>query len=130
MLRSKPIKKSLGKQVKPNELIEKATFNLNNTQSAKYGFSPEQIEKKSLDPKNGQVFRETYDFSRFWRIKEAQGRSEKYAKNLDVQKKRRLRDPLDVGEEVLVLAEWLKKKDATKAQQKTDCTLTGIEFLL
>ena len=46
LLRSKPIKKSHGKQVKPNELIEKATFNLNNTQSAKYGFSPEQIEKK------------------------------------------------------------------------------------
>ena len=107
------MKKSLGKQVKPNELIKKATFNLNNTRSAKYGFSPEQIEDKSLDPKDGQEFKEAYDFSRLWRIKEARGRSERYAKNLDAQKKRRLRDPLDVGEKVLVLAERLKKKDAS-----------------
>ena len=51
LLRNKRIKKSLGKQVKSNKLIKKATFNLNNTCSIKYGFSPEQIEEKSLDPK-------------------------------------------------------------------------------
>ena len=42
----------------------------------KYGFSPEQIEEKSLDPKEGKKFRETYDFSRLRRIKEVPGRSE------------------------------------------------------
>ena len=47
LLRSKRIKKSLGKRVKPNKLIKKATFNLNNTRSVKYGFSPDQIEKKA-----------------------------------------------------------------------------------
>ena len=51
-----------------------------------------------------------------------------------LEKKRRLRDPLDVGEKVLVLAERLKKKTlqagCTKAQQETDRTLTEIEFLL
>ena len=88
LLRSKRIKKSLGKRVKPNELIKKATFNLNNTQSAKYGFSSEQIEEKSLGPKDGQEFTETYDFSRLWRIKEAQGRSKRCARNLDAQKKK------------------------------------------
>ena len=86
LLGSKHIKKSLGKRVKPNKLIKKATFNLNNTRSVKYGFSPEQIEEKSLDSKEGQKFRKTYDFSRLWGIKEAQGRSERYAKNLDAQK--------------------------------------------
>ena len=64
MVRSKCIKKSLGKRVQPNELIQKATSNLNNTRSAKYGFSPEEIEGKSFDPKEGQQFRETYNFSR------------------------------------------------------------------
>ena len=39
-------------------------------------------------------------------------RSEKYAENLDAWKKRRLRNPLEIGEKVLVLAERLKKKDA------------------
>ena len=112
LLRSKRIKKLLGKRVKRNELIKKATCNLNNTHCVKYSFSPEQIEEKCLDPKEGQKFRETYDFSKLCRIKEAQGRSERYAKNLDARKKRRLRDPLDIGEKVLVLSKRLKKKDA------------------
>ena len=34
--------------------------------------------------------RETYDFSKLWRIKEAQGRSERYAKNLDTEKKKKV----------------------------------------
>ena len=46
----------------------------------------EQIEEKSLDPELGQQFKETYDFSRLWRIKEAQGRSERYTKSLDARK--------------------------------------------
>ena len=90
LLRSKRIKKSLGKQVKPNELIKRATFNLNNTRSVKYGFSPEHIQEKSLDAKEGQKFRKTYDFNRLWRIKEAQGRSERYAKNLNTEKKKKV----------------------------------------
>ena len=47
LLRSKRIKKLLGKRVIPNKLIKKASFNLNNTRSVKYGFSPDQIEKKA-----------------------------------------------------------------------------------
>lgn len=29
-----------------------------------------------------------------------------------IKKKRKLRDPLDIGEKALVIAKWLKKKDA------------------
>ena len=39
LLRSKRIKKLACKCVKPNELFKKVTYNLNNTRSAKYGFS-------------------------------------------------------------------------------------------
>ena len=74
LFRSKRVQKSFSKRIKPNELIKTATFNLNNTRSAKYGFSPAQIEEKSLSPERGQQFKETYDFSRLWRIKEVQGR--------------------------------------------------------
>ena len=112
LLRSKRIQKSFKKRVKPNELIKKATFNLNNIRSPKYGFSPEQKENKSLDPEKGKQFKDTCDFSTLWRVKEVQDRSVRYAKNLDARKKHRLRDPLDIGEKVLVLAERLKKKDA------------------
>ena len=44
LLRSKRMEKFKGKLIKPNELIKKATYNLNNTRSAKYGYSPQQIE--------------------------------------------------------------------------------------
>ena len=40
LLRSKRMEKFKGKLIKPNELIKKATFNLNNTRSTKYGYSP------------------------------------------------------------------------------------------
>ena len=36
--RNKRMEKFKGKRIKPNELIKKATFNLNNTRSAKYGY--------------------------------------------------------------------------------------------
>ena len=39
LLRSKHVQKSFSKQIKPNELIKKATFNLNNTRSARYDLS-------------------------------------------------------------------------------------------
>ena len=49
LLRSKRIQKFKGKCTKANEL-KKATFSLNNQRSAKYGYSPEQIEEQALDP--------------------------------------------------------------------------------
>ena len=51
LLRSKRMEKFKEKRIKPNELIRKATFNSNNTRSAKYGYSPQQIEEQALDPK-------------------------------------------------------------------------------
>ena len=40
LLRSKRMENFKGKRIKPNELIKKAMFNLNNTRSTKYGYSP------------------------------------------------------------------------------------------
>ena len=70
-----------------------------------------------------------------WRVKEAQDRSVRYAKNLDARKKkRRLCNSLDIGEKVLVLAEKLKKNDATgrlyKSTTENRTFLTETEFLL
>ena len=62
LLRSKRIEKYNKKRIKPNDLIRKATFNLNNVKSVKYGFSPEQIEEKSLNKETGEEFTEIYDF--------------------------------------------------------------------
>ena len=53
-------------------------------------------------------------------------------KSLAIEKKRRLRDPLDTAEQVLILTERLKKKvpqaGFMKAQQKVNRTLTEAEF--
>ena len=68
LLRSKCTKKFKGKWTKPNELIKKATFNLNNTRSAKYGYSPQQIEEQVLDPKTGKCFQEVYDFDHLIKV--------------------------------------------------------------
>ena len=56
LFRCKRIEKFKGKRIKPNELIKKGTFNLNKTRSAKYRYSPEQVEEQRLDPEAGKYF--------------------------------------------------------------------------
>ena len=51
-----------GKRIKPNQLIKKVTLNLYNTRSAKYGYSPEQIDEQALNSDTGKYFQEVYDF--------------------------------------------------------------------
>ena len=59
---------------------------MNETISTKYGFAPETIEKRSLNPKDGKYFQEIYDFVRLRKIENNQMRNEKYEK-LDRRKK-------------------------------------------
>ena len=88
-------------------MIKKATFNLNNARSAKYGYSPDQIEEQSVDPNTGKYFQEVYDFHRLIKVKENRDRTEKFDTKVD-RRKKWLRDPLEIGEKVLVLAERLR----------------------
>ena len=85
-------------------MIKKATQNMNKTISASYGLAPETIEKKSLDPKDGDYFRKVYDFMRLKKVENNKGRNKKYNQKIDRQK-RALRSPLNLEEKVLVLAE-------------------------
>ena len=106
LLRSKRIEKFKGKRIRPNEVIIKATFNLNNTKSPKYGYSPEQIEEQALDLNTGKYFQEVYDFHHLIKVKENRDWTEKFDAKDDIRKKH-LRNPLEAGEKVLVLAEHL-----------------------
>ena len=85
-------------------------FNLNNTRSAKYGYSPEQIEEQTLDPETGKYFQEVYDFLSLIKVKENRHQTERFNTKLD-RRKRHLTEPLEMGGKVLVLAEHLRKKD-------------------
>ena len=85
---------------------------MNEAISTKYQLAPETIEKRSLNPNDGKYFQEVYDFIRIKKIENNQMRNDKYDQNID-RRKRTLRDPLNLDEKVLVLAERLKKKDAS-----------------
>ena len=72
LLRSKRMENFKGKRIKRNELIKKATFNLNNTRSTKYGYLCQQIEEQALDPKTGKYFQEVYNFDQVIKVKKKQ----------------------------------------------------------
>ena len=109
LLKSKRIEKRLGERLKPNELIKQATNNLNKTRSAKYGFSPNQIEEKSLE---NNYFTDIYYFHRLVRVKNLEDRKVRYMEKQNDRKREKLRELLDIGEKVLIMAERLKNKDA------------------
>ena len=68
LLRGKRLEKQYGRRLKPLDLIRKVTQHMNNVNSTKYELAPETIEKRSLDPKDGEYFQEIYDFMRLRKI--------------------------------------------------------------
>ena len=111
LLRGKRLEKQYERRLKPLDLIRKGTQHMNNINSTKYELAPETIEKRSLDPNDGEYFEEIYDFMRLRKIGTNQLRNEKYNEKID-RRKRKLGSPLNLDEKVLVLAKRLKKKDA------------------
>ena len=111
LFKSKRLHKTTKKtRLDSKKLIKKAVENMNKINSQKYGFPPETIEKKAL---SDDVFREIYDFHRIVRVSKDAARYKRYDIRLDKKRrKQQLREPLAVGEKVLVLAERIKKKDA------------------
>ena len=99
------------KKINSKQIIKKAVENLNKINSKKYGLAPDIIEKKSLE---SEYFKEIYDFHRLVKVTKGINRYERYNEKLDKKQKRRLREPLNINEKVLVLAERIKKKDAPK----------------
>ena len=79
------------------------------TNSQKYGLPPEEIEEKSLAD---EKFREIYDFHRMVRVCKDADRYERGDIRYDNKSRKKLRSPLAVGKNVLVLAERLREKDA------------------
>ena len=92
-------------------MIKKAAQNMNEKILTKCQLAPETIEKRSLNPNDGKYFQEIYDFMRIRKIGNNQMRNDKYDQKID-RRKRTFRNPLNLVEKVLVLAERLKKKEA------------------
>ena len=98
---------SKAKLKSPDILIQKAVENMNTLHTTKYGVKPDKIEKRSLE---SDWFREWFDISRLSRISKAQPRYERYQKKKYIRKKKKLKVPLEVGEDVLLLSSRIKKK--------------------
>ena len=109
LFRIKKTYKRLNKRLNSAKLIKKTVQNMNNTKSIKYDLEPEIIEKRSL---TDDIFREKYDFYRLNQVTKAFKRYKKHDMNVDFRRKKKLREPLTIGERVLILASRLKKKDA------------------
>ena len=58
----------------PNEIIRKATANMNKNKTAKYDIEPEKVEKASLEDDN---FRLKYDFHRLQKVGKSIARQER-----------------------------------------------------
>ena len=80
---------------------------MNYLPTAKYGVEPDKIEKRSLE---SDWFREWFDIRRLSRISKAQPRYERYQKKKYLRKKKNLRVPLEIGEDVFLLSSRIKKK--------------------
>ena len=82
--------------------------NMNSLPSAKYKQTPNEIEKNSL---NSEASKEKFNFLRLKKL-EKEKLEKKNLTGKSNRKKLKLRSPLEVGGEVLVLASRLKKKDS------------------
>ena len=108
IFRLKAMKKRLSKKPNPYEIIKKSVDNMNSLPSAKYKQTPNEIEKNSL---NSEASKERFNFLRLKKV-EKKKLDKKNLTGKFNRKKLKLRSPLEVGGEVLVLGSRLKKKDS------------------
>ena len=100
------MKKLKKNRIRPNQLIKNAAENMNETVSTKYGLAPENIEKRSLNPKDGKYFQEICVSVRLRKIQNNQMRNDKYNQKLD-RRKKTLRSPLKNLEKKMLLVDFI-----------------------
>ena len=86
-----------------------STANMNIQPSKKYDFSPEEVERRALE---SERFRIVYNMQRLEKTDQLNQRQDRYDKKKYSRKRKKLRDDLNIGEKVYVLAERIKKKSA------------------
>ena len=118
----KNIIKNEKKRLKSNDIIKKVTYNMNNTKSQKYQIEPEIVERKSLTSVN---FKDEYDFYRLEKVGKEIGRQTRYNTKKDENNPKKLREPLQIGEKVLVLSERLRKKQVVCLNQQQKISPTS-----
>ena len=77
--------------------------------SRKYDISPEKIEKNAF---NSERFRTLFNMHRIERTDKTNVRLDRFDRKKYLRKRKKLRENLDIGKKVYVLAERIKKKSA------------------
>ena len=109
-LKTRAVKLNIQKlKLSPIKKILKSAANMNSVISKKYGLSPEEVETRSL---SDEKFRELFNFHRIEKTRQVHERLNRYNKKKYRCKKKKVRDKLNIGEKVLVLAERIKKTPA------------------
>ena len=101
--------KSQKLKIPPKKIIEISTANMNIRPSAKYGFSPEEVEKRAIE---SERFKVLYNMHRLEKTNKINQRQDRYNKKKCMRKRKRLRENLNIGEKVYILAERTKKKSS------------------
>ena len=81
---------------------------MNSRPSRKYKLVPKEVENNTI---GSEATRRRFDFARLEKINREKSRLEKFHKKIYKRKKLKLRSLLELGEEVLTLAQELEKKD-------------------
>ena len=106
-LKSRVAKSNVPKlKISPSKIIQNSTLNM---KSVKYGLSPEEIEKRSLE---GEQFKIIFNMLQIYKTEKLHHWLDRYDVRRYSAKRKKLRDELFLGEKLLVLAERIKKKDA------------------
>ena len=69
---------------------------------------PNEVEKNAI---GSEANRGRFNFARLEKIKTEKNRLEKFDNKIYKRKKLKLRSPLGLGEEILILTSWTRKKD-------------------
>ena len=125
-LKTRVVKLNIHKlKISPTKIILKSAANTNNVLSEKYGFSPEEIETRSL---SNEKFSKLLDFHIIMKTREVHERLNRYDKKNTGTKEKKLRDKINTGEKVLVLAKRIKKnlhqENSISSQYKISAILT------
>ena len=89
-------------KISPKKIIEMSTANMNIQPSKKDGFSLEEVEKRALESKR---FRALYNMHRLDKTQKVNQRQDRYNQKKYSRKRKKLRENLNIGEKVYVLAE-------------------------
>ena len=93
----------------PKEIIEISTENVNISPSKNYGFAPKLVERESMQ---SEKFKTLFNMHRLERSEKASARLDRYDDKIYERKRKKLRERLDVGKRVYVLAGRIKEKSA------------------